>query len=91
MIVNGFFSIISDKICICELGFTWGVFGFIFSSILFFFYSTTVCISRPDLKKHASEVIVGAQCGYAVLRGAHVYVPGIVSTSRCKSSLNTPN
>ncbi|XP_063180773.1 tRNA (cytosine(72)-C(5))-methyltransferase NSUN6 [Chroicocephalus ridibundus] len=37
---------------------------------------------RQDLKKHASEVIVGAQCGYAVLRGAHVYVPGIISTSR---------
>ncbi|XP_061208130.1 tRNA (cytosine(72)-C(5))-methyltransferase NSUN6 isoform X3 [Neopsephotus bourkii] len=37
---------------------------------------------RRDLKKHASEVIVGAQCGYAVLRGAHVYVPGIISTSR---------
>ncbi|KAJ7408300.1 putative methyltransferase NSUN6 [Pitangus sulphuratus] len=37
---------------------------------------------RQDLKKHPSEVIVGAQCGYAVLRGAHVYVPGIVSTSR---------
>ncbi|NXT61091.1 NOP2 methyltransferase, partial [Chaetops frenatus] len=37
---------------------------------------------RRDLKKHTSEVIVGAQCGYAVLRGAHVYVPGIVSTSR---------
>uniref|UniRef100_A0A8D0EKU1 NOP2/Sun RNA methyltransferase 6 n=1 Tax=Strix occidentalis caurina TaxID=311401 RepID=A0A8D0EKU1_STROC len=27
-------------------------------------------------------VIVGAHCGYAVLRGAHVYVPGIISTSR---------
>ncbi|XP_015473210.1 tRNA (cytosine(72)-C(5))-methyltransferase NSUN6 isoform X2 [Parus major] len=37
---------------------------------------------RRDLKKYSSEVIVGAQCGYAVLRGAHVYVPGIVSTSR---------
>ncbi|NXN21587.1 NOP2 methyltransferase, partial [Nycticryphes semicollaris] len=37
---------------------------------------------RQDLKKHASEVIVGAHCGYAVLRGAHVYVPGIISTSR---------
>lgn len=37
---------------------------------------------RKDLKKHESEVIVGAQCGYAVLRGAHVYVPGIISTSR---------
>ncbi|XP_048806456.1 tRNA (cytosine(72)-C(5))-methyltransferase NSUN6 [Lagopus muta] len=37
---------------------------------------------RQDLKKYESEVIVGAQCGYAVLRGAHVYVPGIISTSR---------
>ncbi|XP_009671974.2 tRNA (cytosine(72)-C(5))-methyltransferase NSUN6 isoform X2 [Struthio camelus] len=37
---------------------------------------------RRDIKKHASEVIVGAHCGYAVLRGAHVYVPGILSTSR---------
>ncbi|NWH81710.1 NOP2 methyltransferase, partial [Piaya cayana] len=37
---------------------------------------------RRDLKKYASEVIVGAHCGYAVLRGAHVYVPGIVSTSK---------
>ncbi|EOB06002.1 Putative methyltransferase NSUN6, partial [Anas platyrhynchos] len=37
---------------------------------------------RQDLKKHESEVIVGAQCGYAVLRGAHVYVPGIISTSK---------
>ncbi|NXX48059.1 NOP2 methyltransferase, partial [Tricholaema leucomelas] len=37
---------------------------------------------RSDLQKQTSEVIVGAQCGYAVLRGAHVYVPGIISTSR---------
>ncbi|GAB0184752.1 tRNA (cytosine(72)-C(5))-methyltransferase NSUN6 [Grus japonensis] len=37
---------------------------------------------RRNLKKHASEVIVGAHCGYAVLRGAHVYVPGIISASR---------
>ncbi|NXR06755.1 NOP2 methyltransferase, partial [Semnornis frantzii] len=37
---------------------------------------------RSDLQKHRSEVIVGAQCGYAVLRGAHVYIPGIISTSR---------
>ncbi|NXE26227.1 NOP2 methyltransferase, partial [Ardeotis kori] len=37
---------------------------------------------RRDLKKHASEVIVGAHCGYAVLRGAHVYVPGIISTPK---------
>ncbi|XP_067147872.1 tRNA (cytosine(72)-C(5))-methyltransferase NSUN6 isoform X3 [Apteryx mantelli] len=37
---------------------------------------------RRGIKKHASEVIVGAHCGYAVLRGAHVYVPGIISTSK---------
>lgn len=29
-------------------------------------------------------MIVGAQCGNAVLRGAHVYVPGIVSASKCR-------
>ncbi|XP_077010874.1 tRNA (cytosine(72)-C(5))-methyltransferase NSUN6 isoform X2 [Tamandua tetradactyla] len=28
------------------------------------------------------EAIVGAQCGNAVLRGAHVYAPGIVSASK---------
>uniref|UniRef100_A0A8C6YSY3 NOP2/Sun RNA methyltransferase 6 n=1 Tax=Nothoprocta perdicaria TaxID=30464 RepID=A0A8C6YSY3_NOTPE len=37
---------------------------------------------RHDIRRHDSEVIVGAQCGYAVLRGAHVYVPGIISTSK---------
>lgn len=57
-------------------------------SILVFFNWTASCVFRKDLKKHESEVIVGAQCGYAVLRGAHVYVPGIISTSRCKSSLH---
>lgn len=30
----------------------------------------------------ASEVIVGAQCGNAVLRGAHVFTPGILSTPK---------
>ncbi|XP_043100190.1 tRNA (cytosine(72)-C(5))-methyltransferase NSUN6 isoform X2 [Puntigrus tetrazona] len=30
----------------------------------------------------ASEVIVGAQCGHAVLRGAHVFTPGILSTPK---------
>ncbi|NXH22652.1 NOP2 methyltransferase, partial [Bucco capensis] len=37
---------------------------------------------RRDVKQHGSEVIVGAQCGAAVLRGAHVYVPGILSAPR---------
>ncbi|RXN23791.1 methyltransferase NSUN6 isoform X1 [Labeo rohita] len=32
----------------------------------------------------ASEVIVGAQCGNAVLRGAHVFTPGILSTPKCE-------
>ncbi|XP_006271497.1 tRNA (cytosine(72)-C(5))-methyltransferase NSUN6 [Alligator mississippiensis] len=37
---------------------------------------------RKDLQQQLSEVIVGAQCGSAVLRGAHVYVPGIISASK---------
>ncbi|NXA31896.1 NOP2 methyltransferase, partial [Eudromia elegans] len=37
---------------------------------------------RRDITRHECEVIVGAHCGYAVLRGAHVYVPGIISTSK---------
>lgn len=57
-------------------------------NILCFFNWIESCAFRQDLKKYESEVIVGAQCGYAVLRGAHVYVPGIISTSRCKSSLH---
>ncbi|XP_036315335.1 tRNA (cytosine(72)-C(5))-methyltransferase NSUN6 isoform X3 [Pipistrellus kuhlii] len=37
---------------------------------------------RKDIVKQQCEAIVGAQCGNAVLRGAHVYVPGIVSASK---------
>ncbi|XP_021566670.1 putative methyltransferase NSUN6 isoform X2 [Carlito syrichta] len=37
---------------------------------------------RKSIKKQQCEAIVGAQCGQAVLRGAHVYVPGIVSASK---------
>nr|XP_020731947.1 putative methyltransferase NSUN6 isoform X2 [Odocoileus virginianus texanus] len=37
---------------------------------------------RKNIKQQPCEVIVGAQCGNAVLRGAHVYVPGIVSASK---------
>ncbi|XP_061568945.1 tRNA (cytosine(72)-C(5))-methyltransferase NSUN6 isoform X2 [Cololabis saira] len=33
---------------------------------------------RP-VKQLSSEVVVGAQCGSAVLRGAHVFAPGIVA------------
>ncbi|XP_049633753.1 tRNA (cytosine(72)-C(5))-methyltransferase NSUN6 [Suncus etruscus] len=36
---------------------------------------------RKNIKKQPFEAVVGAQCGNAVLRGAHVYVPGIVSAS----------
>ncbi|XP_063093957.1 tRNA (cytosine(72)-C(5))-methyltransferase NSUN6 isoform X3 [Cavia porcellus] len=36
---------------------------------------------RKNIKKQQCEAVVGAQCGNAVLRGAHVYVPGIVSAS----------
>ncbi|XP_016006106.2 tRNA (cytosine(72)-C(5))-methyltransferase NSUN6 isoform X2 [Rousettus aegyptiacus] len=37
---------------------------------------------RKNINKKQCEAIVGAQCGNAVLRGAHVYVPGIVSASK---------
>ncbi|MEE6466830.1 hypothetical protein FKM82_007064 [Ascaphus truei] len=37
---------------------------------------------RRTLEQHSSQVIVGAQCGNAVLRGAHVYSAGIVSASK---------
>ncbi|NP_001090297.1 NOP2/Sun RNA methyltransferase 6 L homeolog [Xenopus laevis] len=37
---------------------------------------------RRTLKQHPVQVIVGAQCGNAVLRGAHVYAAGIVSASK---------
>ncbi|KAL2761431.1 tRNA (cytosine(72)-C(5))-methyltransferase NSUN6 isoform 1 [Daubentonia madagascariensis] len=41
---------------------------------------------RKNIKKQQCEAIVGAQCGNAVLRGAHVYVPGIVSASKFMKS-----
>eukprot|EP00062_Callorhinchus_milii_P005618 gi/632945234/ref/XP_007887938.1/ PREDICTED: putative methyltransferase NSUN6 isoform X1 [Callorhinchus milii] len=37
---------------------------------------------RINLHRHSSEVIVGAQCGNAVLRGAHVFAPGILSAPK---------
>uniref|UniRef100_A0A8C5RCZ6 NOP2/Sun RNA methyltransferase 6 n=1 Tax=Laticauda laticaudata TaxID=8630 RepID=A0A8C5RCZ6_LATLA len=37
---------------------------------------------RKDLQRLPNEVIVDAQCGSAVLRGAHVYAPGIISSSK---------
>ncbi|XP_077347049.1 tRNA (cytosine(72)-C(5))-methyltransferase NSUN6 isoform X1 [Lithobates pipiens] len=37
---------------------------------------------RRAQKKHTVQVIVGAQCGNAVLRGAHVYAAGILSASK---------
>ncbi|XP_069816628.1 tRNA (cytosine(72)-C(5))-methyltransferase NSUN6 isoform X2 [Dendropsophus ebraccatus] len=37
---------------------------------------------RRALTQHPVQVIVGAQCGNAVLRGAHVYSAGILSASK---------
>ncbi|XP_068091686.1 tRNA (cytosine(72)-C(5))-methyltransferase NSUN6 isoform X2 [Hyperolius riggenbachi] len=37
---------------------------------------------RKIEKLHSIEVIVGAQCGNAVLRGAHVYSAGIISATK---------
>ncbi|KAM3593939.1 uncharacterized protein V6R79_026127 [Siganus canaliculatus] len=36
---------------------------------------------RP-VKQLSSELVVGAQCGSAVLRGAHVFAPGILSSPK---------
>ncbi|XP_041823380.1 tRNA (cytosine(72)-C(5))-methyltransferase NSUN6 isoform X2 [Melanotaenia boesemani] len=36
---------------------------------------------RP-VKQLGSEVLVGAQCGSAVLRGAHVFAPGIIASPK---------
>ncbi|XP_076828689.1 tRNA (cytosine(72)-C(5))-methyltransferase NSUN6 isoform X2 [Brachyhypopomus gauderio] len=35
-----------------------------------------------DVSVQSSEVIVGAQCGCAVLRGAHVFAPGVLSAPK---------
>ncbi|XP_063308578.1 tRNA (cytosine(72)-C(5))-methyltransferase NSUN6 isoform X2 [Pelobates fuscus] len=43
---------------------------------------------RRKLKQHSVEVIVGAQCANAVLRGAHVYSAGILSASKWMKSDN---
>nr|XP_027784479.1 tRNA (cytosine(72)-C(5))-methyltransferase NSUN6 isoform X2 [Marmota flaviventris] len=37
---------------------------------------------RKNIKRQQCEAIVGAHCGNAVLRGAHVYIPGIMSASK---------
>ncbi len=42
------------------------------------------CNVRP-VRQLSSEVVVGAQCGSAVLRGAHVFAPGIVASPKCNS------
>ncbi|XP_038611581.1 tRNA (cytosine(72)-C(5))-methyltransferase NSUN6 [Tachyglossus aculeatus] len=36
---------------------------------------------RKDVEERPTRAVVGAQCGNAVLRGAHVYVPGILAAS----------
>ena len=43
------------------------------------------CVLRP-VQQLSSEVVVGAQCGSAVLRGAHVFVPGILACPKRKHS-----
>lgn len=39
-----------------------------------------------DLKKYPDEIIVDARCGAAVLRGSHVYAPGIMGMPSGNSS-----
>lgn len=43
------------------------------------------CSSLRPVNQLSSEVVVGAQCGSAVLRGAHVFAPGIVACPKCKN------
>lgn len=70
-------------------------------SVLWYFFFYTLCHrakmsdleafhflssrSLRPVKQLGSEVVVGALCGTAVLRGAHVFVPGIVSSPKCKT------
>uniref|UniRef100_UPI00358FD1EA tRNA (cytosine(72)-C(5))-methyltransferase NSUN6 isoform X2 n=1 Tax=Myxine glutinosa TaxID=7769 RepID=UPI00358FD1EA len=37
---------------------------------------------RQEVRPAAQEVIVGAGCGYAVMRGAHVFAPGVISAPK---------
>lgn len=48
---------------------------------------SVLCVIRP-VKQLSSEVVVGAQCGSAVLRGAHVFAPGILASPKCKCSIS---
>lgn len=47
-------------------------------------YCMYSCFLRP-VEQLSSEVVVGAQCGSAVLRGAHVFAPGIIASPKCKT------
>lgn len=42
-------------------------------------------VSLRHVEQVSSEVVVGAQCGSAVLRGAHVFAPGIVCSPKCRN------
>ncbi|XP_056155564.1 tRNA (cytosine(72)-C(5))-methyltransferase NSUN6 isoform X1 [Lampris incognitus] len=43
-------------------------------------------IGPRSVSQLSSEVVVGAQCGSAVLRGAHVFAPGILATPKFMKS-----
>lgn len=42
---------------------------------------------KLDLSKRWKEVIVDAACGAAVLRGSHIYTPGIIGMPNGKFSI----
>lgn len=54
--------------------------------VVFLYTRAPFLVSRP-VKQLSLEVVVGAQCGSAVLRGAHVFAPGIVASPKCKSQI----
>ncbi|XP_029168423.1 putative methyltransferase NSUN6 [Nylanderia fulva] len=52
-------------------------------------WNSSVCL---DLKRYPQEIIVDAVCGAAVLRGSHIYAPGVIGmpnglTINCKVSV----
>lgn len=42
-----------------------------------------------DLERYPDEIIVDAICGAAVLRGSHIYAPGVMGMPNGKLPLRT--
>lgn len=42
-------------------------------------------VSELDLVERKKQVVVDEQCGAAVLRGAHIFAPGVLGMLSCKN------